>query len=793
MIGTKLSHFKITGKLGEGGMGEVYLAEDSELDREVALKLLPPDMAEDPERLERFKREAKAVAALNHPNIVTIHSIEESEGTYFLTMEMVDGESLDKILPPGGLPLAKLFDIAIPMAEALAAAHDKGIVHRDLKPANVMVTEDGRVKVLDFGLAKLAASGIQSEDHLATEIATRTALTTEGTIMGTAPYMSPEQIESRPLDRRSDIFSLGIVLYEMATGQRPFQGDSSPALISSIMKDTPSAASEVNNALPRHLGRIIQRCLEKDPQERYQSALDVRNELKSLRREVDSGTLQSGSGRMVAPATTEIPAQKSRFGLWAAIAVVAALILVVGWWIGRGSSADRSAGDSVDTAPTSKSVSAVQPSTDPSVAVMPFADLSPDKDQEYFTDGLTEELIQALAKVEGLQVPARTSTFALKGAQLSVQEIGDRLGVDNVLEGSVRKSGNQLRISAQLIKTSDGFNLWSETYDRELEDVFTIQDEISSNIVEALQLTLSPGEKQAIQASRTADIQAYDFYLRGRGYFRRRTLEDFRTASEMFTQAIEIDPEYAPAHAGLADTYTEIWRIYESTEENLERANTASLRAVELDPDLAEAHAARGFALGQQRRYEEAEPEFQRAISLDPKLFEAYYYYGTVAFTQGDLEKAARMFERANEVSPDDDRALRLLPQVYRSQGREAEERSAHQRLVELAEKKLKLYPDDVQILLDGAASLIALGERERSLEWANRVLQADTDDALVFYNIACFYAIADEKVLAIEALEKSYEAGLSDPEWMAQDSDLDNLREMVRYKALVERMEAGQ
>jgi adenylate cyclase len=261
----------------------------------------------------------------------------------------------------------------------------------------------------------------------------------------------------------------------------------------------------------------------------------------------------------------------------------------------------------------------------------------------------------------------------------------------------------------------------------------------------------------------------------------------------MFTQAIEIDPEYAPAHAGLADTYTEIWRIYESTDENLERANSASLRAVELDPDLAEAHAARGFALGQQHRYEEAEPEFQLAISLDPKLFEAYYYYGTVAFTQGDLEKAARMFERANEVSPDDDRALRLLPQVYRSQGREAEERSAHQRLVELAEKKLKLYPDDVQILLDGAASLIALGERERSLEWANRVLQADTDDALVFYNIACFYAVADEKVLAIEALERSFEAGLSDPEWMAQDSDLDNLREMVRYKALVERMEAGQ
>ena len=426
------------------------------------------------------------------------------------------------------------------------------------------------------------------------------------------------------------------------------------------------------------------------------------------------------------------------------------------------------------------------------MAVLPFADLSPEKDQEYFTDGLTEELIQALAKVEGLQIPARTSVFALKGTNLNVQEIGDRLGVENVLEGSVRKSGVQLRISAQLIKTSDGFNLWSETYDRKLEDVFAIQDEISSNIVEALQLTLSPGEKRSIQAERTTDIRAYDLYLRGKGFYRRRTIEGFQSARDYFSEAIEIDPEFAAAWAGLADTYTEIWTNYESTDENLAKADEASSRAVELDPNLAEAHVSRGYALGR-KRWAEAEGEFQRAIELNPGLFEAYYTYGLSAFAQGEMEKAAEMFEKANEVAPEDERALRLLPQVYRSLGRTEEASSANQRRLVLAEKRLELHPDDVYTLLDGAYSLADLGERERSLEWGQRVLEAHTKDGLILYNLGCFFSIAGQIEPSLDALEKSHEAGLSDPEWMAQDSDLDNVRDQPRYKALVAQMEGGQ
>ena len=802
-------------------MGEVYRAEDTELDREVALKVLPAEMALDSDRLERFKREARAVAALNHPNIVTIYSIESavveedaveegsdpSKTVHFMTMELIDGESLDGLLTQGGLSLSRTFDIAIPLAEALTVAHEKGIIHRDLKPANVMLTADGRVKVLDFGLAKLAAGGDPLAIGDATEIATRTALTREGVVMGTAPYMSPEQVQGEPVDQRTDIFSLGILLYEMVTGQRPFQGKNSAALVSSILKDTPPPPIEVRTDLPRHLGRIIQRCLEKEPRERYQTTLDVRNELKGIRKELESGERTRASGTQpAAPPPSEASAQPPpahsdsmpqvhapHRGLWAAVAaVIILLVLAAGWWIGRGSGADRSASEPADIALRSAATLAARSSTEPSVAVLPFADLSPNKDQEYFTDGLTEELIQALAKVEGLQIPARTSVFALKGTDLSVQEIGDRLGVENVLEGSVRKSGNQLRISAQLIKTSDGFNLWSETYDRELEDVFTIQDEIASNIVGALELTLSPGEKKSLQADRTADVRAYDLYLRGRGFFRRRTIEGFHSARDFFSDAIELDPEFAAAYAGLADTYTEIWTNYESTDENLAKAEEASRRAIELDPNLAEAHVARGYALGRQQ-YAVAEREFQLAIELNPGLFEAYYSYGVSAFAQGEMEKAAQMLEKANEVAPEDERALRLLPQIYRSLGREKDSIAASERRLVLAEKRLELHPEDVYTLLDGAYSLADLGKRERSLEWAARVLEAQTDDGLILYNLACFFSIAGEIEPALDALERSYEAGLSDPDWMAQDSDLDNLRDQPRYKALVARMEADR
>ena len=772
MIGKTLSHYKILSVLGEGAMGKVYLAEDLRLGRKVALKIPPAEMAGDPQRLERYEREARAVAALNHPNIVTLHSIEEADGIRFLTMELVDGHNLAKHLPAQGVPVEELFELAIPMADALSAAHEAGITHRDLKPENIMVTEGGQVKILDFGLAKLRQKGpLGGEGEV--EHLTQT-LTQEGMVMGTVPYMSPEQVQGKPIDHRSDIFSLGVILYEMSTGGRPFAGETSAHVISSILRDTPDSANVVNEGLPHHLGRVVNRCLEKEPGRRYQTARDVCNELKGLQKEWSSGEIRASR-------TVETQAAgKSNVGRWLGVAALVALLVAVGIWLGRGS---REASPPAGLA--------VVESSQQSVAVLPFANMSGDPENEYFSDGLTEELIHLLTKIEGLQVPDRTTVFALKGKEMDIREVGQQLGVRNVLDGSVRKAGNQLRITAQLVEVDDGFQLWSETYDRELEDVFAIQDEIAQSIVSALQVSLSPTDMAAVQTAHITDVQAYDYYLRGMGYFRRRTQEDFEAAREAFSRALEIDPDYAPAWAGLADCYTEFYRNYDSSESNLEEADNASRKAVSLAPDLAEAHAARGYALGQKGEFEEAEREFERAVELNPRLYEAHYYWGTTAFAKGELERAATLLEQASTVAPEEERALSLLPQIYRSLGQRDKLDDANRRIVELMEKHLEVNPDDLSALLSGASALVELGEKERGLEWGERVLEGATEDALVLYNLGCTFSLAGEVEKAVDALERSYEAGLADPEWMRNDSDLDNLRGHPRFEALMQRMEA--
>jgi serine/threonine protein kinase len=447
VIGQTLSHYKILAELGEGAMGKVYVAEDLRLGRKVALKIPPVEMAADPQRLERYEREARAVAALNHPNIVTLHSIEEADGTRFLTMELVDGHNLAKHIPAQGVPVEQIFELAIPMADALSAAHEAGITHRDLKPENIMVTEGGQVKILDFGLAKLrqTAAPDGEVEHL-----TQT-LTQEGMVMGTVPYMSPEQVQGKPIDHRSDIFSLGVILYEMSTGGRPFAGETSAHVISSILRDTPDSANIVNEGLPHHLGRVINRCLEKDPSQRYQTARDVCNELTGLQKEWSSGEIRASG------AVERQDAGKSNVARYAGVAALVALLVAVGMWFGRSSREEK----------PPVTPSAVESSQE-SVAVLPFANMSGDPENEYFSDGLTEELIHLLTKVEGLQVPARATVFALKGKEMDIREVGQQLGVRNVLDGSVRKAGNRLRITAQLVEVDGGFQLWSETYDREL-------------------------------------------------------------------------------------------------------------------------------------------------------------------------------------------------------------------------------------------------------------------------------------------------------------------------------------
>ena len=715
MIGSTLSHYRVLEKLGEGGMGEVYRAEDTRLKRQVALKVLPAELARDPERLRRFQREAEAIASLSHPGIVTIFSVEEAEGVHFLTMELVSGQRLDEMVPSGGMKLEDFMAVALPLVEALVAAHDRGITHRDLKPANIMVADDGMLKVLDFGLAKLRQPDtVSDETHLPTE-----ALTQEGLVLGTIPYMSPEQLEGRPVDHRSDVFSVGIVLHEMITGERPFKGDSSASLITAILRDRPRSLARLRADVPPALERVILRCLQKDPQERFQTANDLRGELADL------------------------PTKS-----------------------------DRAETDRVR-----------------SIAVLPFADMSPQKDQDYFCEGIAEDIINALSKIGDLRVASRMSAFQFDGRTAQPGEVGEKLDVETVLSGSVRKAGERVRISAELVNARDGHQLWSERYDRDLEDVFEVQDEISSNIVKALEVTLSPKEKKAIQRQAPVNIQAYEYYLRGRSLFHRGTTPARASALEMFNRAIKIDPDFAAAYAGIADLSAYARMYFGGSETDIERADEASQKALELAPELAEAHASRGLALSLQDRHEEAAEAFETAIRLDPQLFEAHYYYARNRWVQGKLEEAAEYFKEAMKVRPEDFQAPSLLGSIYHGLEQRDEALKYQKRAYEIIEKHLELHPDDARALYLGSGALIGVGETERGLEWAARAVAIDPTDTSILYNVSCTYSEAGEVEKALDHLEKAVAAGFNQKEWIINDGDLEPLRDHPRYQALIDSM----
>jgi len=716
MIGSTLSHFKITAKLGEGGMGEVYRAEDTKLGREVAIKVLPKEMASDPGWLQRFEREARSVASLNHPNIITIHSIEEVEGIRFFSMELVEGRTLTQTIPSAGMPIDLFWEIAIPLVEALAAAHDMGVTHRDLKPGNVMFTDDGRVKVLDFGIAKIAA---ETGSPIETSESTW-AMTRPGIILGTIPYMSPEQVQGRTADSRSDVFSLGVLLHEMLTGERPFQGETAADLISSILRDVPQSPSRLRPGVPRGIDPVVRQCLEKDPDRRYRSARQLREGLEIVNKQQK-------------PLESETAA--------------------------------------------------------PSIAVLPFADMSLEKDQDYFCEGMADEIINAFTAIEGLQVASRTSSFRFKGLGPDIQSIGEQLHVGTVLEGSVRKAGTKLRVTAQLTNVSDGYNLWSRRYDRELEDVFAIQDEIAQSIVDALKIELSAGEQRAFDRSATADIEAYDFYLRGRKFFYEGTRQGIELAREMFSRAARRDPSYALAFAGLANCHSYLFMYFDKTPANKEDAVKASQKAVKLGEDSADTHAARGLALSIDQQYDEAGREFETALQLNPRLFEAYYFYARVSREQGNLEKAAPLFEEAARFRPEDYQPLVFLAAAYRDLDRPHERDDTLRRAKDVVKRHLDANPDDARALYLGAGILVDLGQEEEGLEWARRALALDPEDPRVLYNLACFHCGVEEHEEAVDFFERSIAAGYASREWIDKDSDLDPIRDHPRFQAALAKL----
>jgi serine/threonine protein kinase/Tfp pilus assembly protein PilF len=711
MGGQTIGHFRILGKLGEGGMGAVYRAQDLTLQREVALKFLPTELAADLAARQQLLNEARAASRLNHPNIATVYEVGEADGMPFIAMELVSGESLKQILLRGVPSRAQFLDVARQIAEGLYEAHHAGVLHRDIKPGNVMLDTKGRAKILDFGLAMLVGKERGHGEAVETFI-TRTA--TQWSTGGTVPYMSPEQLRGDPTDARSDIFSLGVLLYECLSGRLPFCGETSIDILHTILRQQPTPLRTVVPDVSPELEQLVERCLAKAPDQRFNSM---------------AGLLQSLQRIAAPPAVTE-----------------------------------------------------------KSLAVLYFENLSNSKEDEYFRDGMTEDVITELLKIKGLRVFPRSTVLAFRDRPVTAPQVGQQLNAAYVLGGSLRRAGNRLRITAQLIDTRDGFPVWAERYDRQLEDVFAIQDEIAQNIARELRLMLTEKEKLAIKKVPTADVQAYDHYLRGRQFFRQFRRKAFDFARQMFARAIVIDPGYARAYAGAADCCSFLYQYWEPSEANLKEADAASRKALELDPELAEAHASRGLALSLNRRYVEAQEEFEKAIRLDPNLFEGYYFRARAYFAEGRLVEAAQAYEHASRVNPEDYQSLTLVAQVYTGLGRKVEAEASYRRGLQVAEKHLELNPDDARALYLGANCLYLLGEPARAQEWAARALAIDPDDAGVLYNVACFYALQKERLEeAMDCLERAIRNGFGHKEWIRNDSDLNLLRSNPRFQSLLE------
>ena len=710
-----LSHsYTIDRELGRGGMATVFLAQDIKHDRVVALKVLHLDLAASLGP-DRFLREIKLAARLNHPHILPLFDSGNADGFLYYVMPYVEGESLrERLDRDHQLSVDEAVHHGRAIASALDYAHRQNIVHRDIKPENVMVYE-GEAMVMDFGIAK-AVSAAGSEN-----------LTQTGMMVGTPAYVSPEQGAGETnLDGRSDQYSLACMLYEMLSGERPFSGGSLQAVLAKRFSGMPRPLRSLRSAIPESVENAIAKAMATEASARYATSAHFAQALAT-------GGLRTPTDSQAMPHAV---------------------------------------------------VSAAK-----SVAVLPFANMSADPDNEYFTDGMAEEIINALTKIQSLRVASRTSSFAFKAKNEDIGEIGRKLKVSTVLEGSVRKMGNRLRITAQLVNVADGYQLWSERYDREMEDVFEIQDDISQAIVKALRVILSEGEKKQIEKARVVNVQAYDFYLRGRQFFHQLRRKSLDYARQMFNKAIEIDSDYALAYAGVADCYSLLYTYFDAREFNLRQADIASSKALLLEPELAEAHVAKGLAVSLSKRFDEAEQEFEQAMQLNPKLFEAVYWYARARLSQGRYEEAVKLFERAASLRPEEYQTPGFLGQALRSLGRNDEADAAYRRLVKLVEQHVDLNPDDARAWSLGATASANLADSERAVQYAERAIAVDPEDPMLLYNVACTFGVLGKTDECLNALEQAVSKGWGDRSWLEHDSDMDSIRDTARYKAIVQAM----
>jgi serine/threonine protein kinase/Flp pilus assembly protein TadD len=702
MVGETILHYKILQKLGEGGMGIVYKAEDTKLKREVAIKFLPHQISANEEEKQRFEIEAQAAAALNHPNIATIYAIEESDKEVFIAMEYIEGIELKDKISKAIPSIEESINIIEQICQGLKAAHQKGITHRDIKSSNIMVTEAGQIKIMDFGLAKVR--GVSQ-------------ITKFGTTLGTTAYMSPEQAKGEHVDQRTDIWSLGIITFELLTAKTPYEGEFEQAIIYSILNEEPKSLISLRKDAPLKLERMVMKMLAKNKEQRYQDTSEILNDLSDLK----------------------------------------------------------------------KSESAVDKSEEKkTIAVLPFANISPDKEADYFAEGLSEELITNLAKIKEINLVARANAMKYKNTDKDVKTIGRELSARYIMQGTVRKFKDDLRISAQLTDVSREFQLWGETYKGKLEDVFDIQEKVTKEIIEALRVNLSLNEKVVLERRATVNAEAFDIYLRARDFMYRLSKKNLQLAVQLFKKAIETDVRYAKAYAGLGEAYTYLYTYYERKPEILDQAIESGLKALTYDSSLSEAYATLALAHYNKGVIDDALISGQKAVELDPNNYIGLWVLGRIYHSTDRDKEAIELFKKVVSSNPDFYSAYNDLQICYDRLGNKDEYSKILQTALDFYPRYLNQHPDDARAHIFYANELALAGESEKAKVEGKKAFELSPTDSVMLYNVACLYSHLNEMQLAVESLAKALSAGYSNYEWIKRDSDLESIRNEPGYIELM-------
>ena len=733
----RIGRYEVIKLLGAGGMGEVYLAQDVKLDRKLAIKILPSDLAGQ-DRVRRFIQEAKAASALNHPNIITIYEIDEVDSEQFIATEFIEGETLRDRIRTGALHTRDAIDIAMQVASALSATHGVGIVHRDIKPENIMLRRDGIVKVLDFGLAKLSPSKFPVETD--PEAPTQAQINTEpGTVLGTAQYMSPEQARGFEVDARSDIWSLGCVLYEMITARQPFIGETTIDVMSGILHREPDAlGSQMPDGL-RELERVVNRALRKDREERYQTIKDLYIELKDLKSELELQSRQSSSSRSVVESLSNI------------------------------------------------SYSSSSSIREKSIAVLYFENMSDDKESDYFCAGITEDIITDLSRINHLKVIPRADVLPFRKKEVNTRQVGEALRVNYILEGSVRTAGNRIRITAQLIDVRDGFYVWAERFDRLVEDIFDLQNEVSQKIATALKISLTESEIQELAKKPTDDLRAYDYYMQGRELLYLKGKKNTENAIKMFEQAAAIDEGFAASYAGLAEAYSCMYEWYDGSTRWLGEAIEMNQKALTLDPTSLEAKFGIAMVYFHHGRFTEAKRTIEAILKEDPEFHSGYFRLGLIAERMCNIEEALTHFKRAAELKPYDEDSWRFLAGAYRKLGNEQAAYDASVKVIEVTARKLEASLDDIIVMSKLAEAYARFGGTQEAHAILKRVIELEPNDGLAVYNCACAYALLEEKQQTLLSLRRAFDAGFrAVAHWAKTESAFNSLRDDADFQHLI-------